>query len=112
MDGDPNTGMTIYTASTGATQIGGTSLSSPLAAGVWARLIQSHGALGFAAPRFYREFSATAAGSPLVGPPPTIPHGGFHDVIAGANGIYPSAPGYDYNTGLGTLDVTATNAAI
>ena len=54
-------------------QIGGTSLSSPLAAGVWARLIQSHGALGFAAPRFYREFSATAAGAPLVGPPPRCP---------------------------------------
>ena len=112
MDGDPNTGMSIYTASTGATAIGGTSLSSPLAAGVWARMIQTHGALGFAAPRLYHEFSATAAGSPLLAVPPTIPHGGFHDVIAGANGLYTTLPGYDYNTGLGTLDVSATNAAL
>lgn len=112
MDGDPNTGMNIYTTSTGWVSIGGTSLSSPLAAGVWARMIQSHGALGFASPRLYREFSATAAGSPLVGPPATQPHGGFHDVLAGANGAYSALPGYDYTTGLGTLDVSATNAAL
>ncbi len=112
MDGDPNTGMSIYTASTGATAIGGTSLSSPLAAGVWARLIQSHGPLGFAAPRLYRSFSATAAGSPTLAVPPTTPHGGFHDILAGANGAFTTLPGYDYNTGLGTLDVSALNAAI
>lgn len=112
MDGDPNTGMGIYTASTGATAIGGTSLSSPLAAGVWARLIQSHGALGFAAPRLYRSFSATAAGTPTLAVPPTTPHGGFHDILAGANGLFTTLPGYDYNTGLGTLDVSALNGAI
>ena len=33
-------------------------------------------------------------------------------MIAGGNGAYTALPGYDYNTGLGTLDVTATNAAI
>ncbi len=112
MDADPNTGMNIYTTATGATQIGGTSLSSPLSAGVWARLIQTHGPLGFAGPRLYREFSATSAGSPLAGPPPTVPHGGFHDIIAGANGLFTALPGYDYTTGLGTFDVSATNAAI
>ncbi len=112
MDGDPNTGMSIYTASTGATAIGGTSLSSPLAAGVWARMIQTHGSLGFAAPRLYHSFSATSAGSPLLAAPPTIPHGGFHDVIAGVNGAFSSTPGYDYNTGLGTFDVSAINGAL
>ncbi|MEA2664943.1 MAG: pseudomonalisin [Candidatus Eremiobacteraeota bacterium] len=112
MDGDPNTGMNIYTTSLGWVSIGGTSLSSPLAAGVWARMLQSHGALGFASPRLYREFTATAAGTPQIGPPPTQPHGGYHDVLSGANGAFSALPGYDYTTGLGTLDVSATNAAL
>ena len=47
MDGDLQTGMTVYTHSTGWTTIGGTSLSSPLAAGMWARMLQAAGtALG------------------------------------------------------------------
>jgi len=31
--------------------------------------------------------------------------GPFHDVIVGDNGFYQSLPGYDLNTGMGTLDI-------
>ncbi len=92
---------------------GGTSLASPLAAGVWARLQNAHGnRLGFAAPRLYRNFSTHTAGSPLVGPPATRPDGGFHDILQGTNGSYTALPGYDYTTGLGSFDVSVINAQI
>jgi pseudomonalisin len=56
--------------------VGGTSLSSPLALGVWARLQSSHGnTLGFAAPAFYRN--ATPLPSVSSGP-------GFHDIVGDA----------------------------
>ena len=43
LDADPNTGALIYVDGT-ATQIGGTSLASPLALGFWTRLQSSNGA--------------------------------------------------------------------
>lgn len=92
---------------------GGTSLASPLAAGVWARLQNAHGnRLGFAAPRLYKDFSTHAAGSPLLGPPATRPDGGFHDILQGSNGSYTALPGYDYTTGLGSFDVSVINGQI
>lgn len=104
MDADPNTGAIVYVGGQ-VEYIGGTSLSSPLAAGAWARLQTSYGnTLGFAAPRLY-------AGYPAFGTPPGNPTGltqkidGFNDVLTGANGLYTSLPYYDFTTGLGTLDV-------
>lgn len=102
MDADPNTGAIVYVNGQSEV-IGGTSLSSPLAAGAWARLQTSYGnVLGFAAPRLY-------AGYPAFGTAPTVPPApkvdGFNDVIVGANGLYTSLPYYDFTTGLGTLDV-------
>jgi subtilase family serine protease len=92
---------------------GGTSLASPLAAGVWARLQSTHGNhLGFAAPYFYKNFSTHAAGALNAGPPAWQPDGGFHDLITGTNGAYTALPGYDYTTGLGSFDVTAINSQI
>jgi hypothetical protein len=38
--------------------------------------------------------------------------GPFHDVISGANGAYAATPGYDYTSGLGSVDVDALNAVI
>jgi subtilase family serine protease len=111
MDGDLQTGMILYISGSW-TVIGGTSLSSPLMAGVYARMLQSHPALGFAAPQLYHTFSVSNPGTKLLGPPPTINQGPFHDVISGANGLYSALPGYDYTTGLGTVDVDALNAAI
>ncbi len=92
---------------------GGTSLSSPLSAGIWARLQSAHGnRLGFAAIRYYRDYSSHAAGAVSAGPPPTRPDGGFHDLLAGSNGLYTAAPGYDYATGLGSFDVSVLSSQI
>ncbi len=114
MDGDLQTGMNLYLSDqSGWTIIGGTSLASPLAAGAYARLQQTHGgSLGFAAPLFYKNFSSHAAGARQTGPPPWQPDGGFHDILVGANGTYTALPGYDYTTGLGSIDVTLLNAQI
>ncbi|MGZ3496685.1 MAG: S53 family peptidase [Vulcanimicrobiaceae bacterium] len=112
MDADPDTGADVYIGGQ-LTFIGGTSLSSPLSAGVYARLQTAHNnVLGFAAPQFYKIYTQNAAGTIQTGPPPTRPYGGFHDVLSGANGIYTALPGYDYTTGLGTFDISAMNATI
>jgi pseudomonalisin len=94
--------------------IGGTSEASPLAMGAYSRLMSAHGnTLGFAAPQLYRNYVETqGAATTVQGPPPTQAYGGFHDVITGANGPYTALPGYDYTTGLGTLDLTLMNAQI
>ncbi len=103
MDADPNTGAIVYVGGQ-VTYIGGTSLSSPLAAGAWARLQTSYGnTLGFAAPRLYAGYPAVGT----LGNPSglTEKEDGFNDVLTGANGLYTSLPGYDFTTGMGTLDV-------
>jgi subtilase family serine protease len=112
LDADLQTGMIIYLADAGWTTIGGTSLASPLAAGMWARVLQQHPALGFAAPALYHTFAVSNPGNKYAGPPPTISVGPFHDVVSGANGAFTAAPNYDYTTGLGSVDVDALNAVI
>jgi subtilase family serine protease len=94
--------------------VGGTSEASPLAMGAYARLVSAHGgALGYAPPLLYANFAANQNGATTVtGPPPTQALGGFHDIITGANGAYAALPGYDYTTGLGTLDVAVMSAQI
>ena len=93
--------------------IGGTSEASPLAMGAYARLLSAQPSLGFAAPRFYANYMAKQNSATTVnGPPPTQALGGFHDIITGGNGLYTAAPGYDYTTGLGTLDVGVMNSQI
>jgi pseudomonalisin len=112
LDADLQTGMIIYLADAGWTTIGGTSLASPLAAGMWARVLQSHPNAGFAAPALYHAFAISNPGTKYLGPPPTINVGPFHDVVSGANGAFTAAPNYDYTTGLGSVDVDALNAVI
>ena len=113
MDGDLTTGMTLYLSDEGGwTTIGGTSLSSPLSAGVWARMLQVHGALGFAAPLLYAEYTNYTAGSDTGVQPVTRPYGGFHDILIGSNGAFTALPGYDYTTGLGSFDVGVTSTDI
>ena len=87
--------------------IGGTSEASPLAMGSTARLQSAHGnALGFVAPVFYANYFKNQNNTATVtGPPPTQTLGGFHDIITGGNGLYTALPGYDYTTGVGTLDI-------
>jgi subtilase family serine protease len=86
-----------------ATLIGGTSLSSPLAMGSWARIETSHNnKLGFAAPLIYQ----LANGGPTASSPD------FNDVTIGANGLFTALPGYDYVTGLGSWDIYEINKVI
>jgi subtilase family serine protease len=113
MDADLQTGMVIYLNDAGGwTLIGGTSLASPLAAGSWARLIQSNSSLGYAQLPLYTSYSNHIAGEKLLGPPVTEPWGPFHDIMQGANGAYAALPGYDYTTGLGSLDVQAASTMV
>jgi pseudomonalisin len=96
MAADPNTGANVYVDGTPET-VGGTSLASPLALGVWDRLESAHAnGLGFASPLLYGA-QGTAA---------------FHDVELGDTGPYPATPGYDLATGLGTFDVAQADTLI
>jgi pseudomonalisin len=121
MDGDPNTGAVIYM---GGTQqfVGGTSLSSPLAMGSWARLMTCHRTLGFAGPPLYHVYNvfepcnpSSNACTPPIPPAGALTQliGGFHDVLTGSNGApYGTLPGYDLETGLGTIDIFKMNQVI
>jgi subtilase family serine protease len=107
MDAALDTGALVYVDGT-QELIGGTSLASPLAVGAWARLESAHAnALGFAAPALYGVYQRTNPGLTDLNAVP-----GFHDVIAGANGLYTAKPGWDYTTGLGSLDVAQLNTAL
>jgi pseudomonalisin len=104
MDADPNSGVYIWLDGTEQCCYGGTSLSSPLSLGVWARLQSAHkNKLGFAGPVLY------TGATPL---PSAASPAGFHDIIVGANGLYTALPGYDYVTGLGSFDVAKINVAL
>lgn len=91
---------------------GGTSLSSPMAAGVYARMQSQHGnALGFAAPLLYNTYR-TGTPQQIAGPPVTELVGAFHDILQGTNGLYTALPKYDYTTGLGSIDIARLSAAL
>ena len=112
MDADANTGADVVVA--GSTEvIGGTSLASPLAVGVWARLQSSYNnRLGFAAPRLYANYPTTGTAPPTPSGALTESVDGFNDILVGANGLYTALPFYDYTTGLGTFDVSQKKAVI
>jgi pseudomonalisin len=104
MDADPESGVYIWLNGTEQCCYGGTSLSSPLSLGSFARFQSAHSnKVGFAGPAFYN--GATPA------PNPASPKG-FHDIIVGGNGLYTALPGYDNVTGLGTFDVSVFNSAL
>jgi subtilase family serine protease len=91
---------------------GGTSLASPMAAGVYARMQSAHGnALGFAPIVLYGVYGRSTP-QQINGPPPTQLYGPFHDVLAGTNGLYTAKPNYDYTTGMGTIDIARLYAAL
>jgi pseudomonalisin len=96
MDADPNSGANVYVDGT-PEGVGGTSLSSPLALGVWDRIESAHNeSVPFASPLLYAE-NGTAA---------------FHDTTLGDTGPYPATPGYDLATGIGTFDVAKAESLI
>lgn len=78
---------------------GGTSLSSPLWAGMTALINQSlkkkgQKPVGFFNPTLYAIYSSAHPPAPA-----------FHDIKVGGNFVYPAVEGYDMATGLGTPDV-------
>ncbi|HET7561993.1 MAG TPA: S53 family peptidase [Rhodanobacteraceae bacterium] len=94
-DADPNSGAIIVVNGSPA-QYGGTSLSSPLFVGFWARMIAAKGTgIGFAAPKLYQ-----------------LPASAFHDVTSGSNGGESAAPGWDYCTGFGSIIMSQAAASL
>lgn len=94
-------GYSIY-GSGGFTAGGGTSLSSPLWLGMWARVQGAAGHnLGFAAPLLYRAgASAESYGHD------------FFDITIGTNGLHAAGQGWDYTTGWGVPKVAGLIADI
>ncbi|MBI4694523.1 MAG: Ig-like domain repeat protein [Gammaproteobacteria bacterium] len=93
-DADPNSGALIIVNGASA-QYGGTSLAAPIFTAAWARIQAANDArLGFPAAWLYKYGAQHAAA--------------FRDVVAGANGVYSAAPGWDYASGFGSFDVAAT----
>lgn len=101
--GSPTSGALI-TVDGQTEQWGGTSLSAPLAAGMWAHVLQADGtSLGFASPVIYKvaQMSKVAYGT------------AFHDVSFGTNNNYNINNGYsavygwDYASGWGSVNVSA-----
>jgi len=94
-DADPNSGSKIIVNGSLA-QYGGTSLSSPLFVGFWARMIAAKGTgIGFAAPKLY-----------------ALPSTAFHDVTSGSNGGETAAPGWDYTTGFGSIIMNKASTSL
>jgi pseudomonalisin len=79
---------------------GGTSLSSPLWAGMWARVVGTAPAgssgYGFANEAIYK-----------IAKDPVRYARSFNDVTVGSNGLNTAQPGYDYVTGFGTPNVAS-----
>jgi subtilase family serine protease len=115
LDADPNVATAAAVWVEGEkTGIGGTSLSSPLMLGGWARLESGHhDRLGLASIALYRLYDKVnpglAAGVPNPAPSP-VP--GFTDILLGSNGHYPATPGYDEVTGLGAPVLSALNRSL
>jgi subtilase family serine protease len=95
-DADPSSG-SIIVVNGSLAQYGGTSLSAPLFAGLWARVLHAHPTVGFAAPVIY-----------------ALPAADFHDVTSGTNsgGVsglgYAAAVGYDFSSGRGSMKIGRT----
>jgi pseudomonalisin len=83
---------------------GGTSLSSPLWAGMWARIVGTAPAgqtYGFANESIYK-----------IAKDPNKYAAGFHDITTGTNGLNPALPGYDYSTGFGVPRLSGLVAGV
>ncbi len=89
-DGDPNSGALVI-VNGAQSQIGGTSLSAPLFAGAWARLLAANPSLGFAAPLLYNTLTAAD----------------YHDVTSGSNGGETAHAGWDFTTGFGSFKLAS-----
>jgi pseudomonalisin len=117
---DPNTPYLVYQG-TGTTGVGGTSVSSPLTMGLWARVENLYrGSLGLAQYDFYSLYNAANPATTENGPlgPVYVPNqspsavNGFRDIVLGTNGGCVAAPGYDYCSGIGSVQAAALAKAL
>lgn len=113
LDADPNvaTPVKVYVGKT-INYVGGTSLSSPMMLGFWARIDSAHSnRLGLASIPLYAVYDKVNPGVAVDPPlvvlpnPNPAPVPGYTDIVAGSNGSYQATPGYDEVTGLGAPDV-------
>jgi subtilase family serine protease len=99
MDADPNTGVQVLASAPSIgippqiIEVGGTSVSAPSLAGIYALVMQNrtnhhHGAIVPLAPALYALNGTNA----------------YFDVTTGYNGYYPATKGYDDASGLGAPD--------
>lgn len=95
-EASPDTGALITVDGKANQQYGGTSLAAPLAAGMWAHVLQTDGAnLGFAAPMIYKVAQSSQVNYADA----------FHDILSGSNNGYGATLGWDYTTGWGSVIV-------
>jgi hypothetical protein len=93
--------------------VGGTSLSAPLALGVWARIESHYGnGIGYAAPVLYDVYMAGSCQTDATTLEYICSTPAFHAPVAGDSEPYPETPGYNYDTGLGTFDTKTIIQAI
>jgi kumamolisin len=97
-DADPQTGAYVcYGAQPRCGRVGGTSLASPIWAGMTAvlnnYLAKQRGTTGFLAPTLY-HLAAT-----------TQPYPAMHDITSGNNGVYSTGPNWDAVTGWGSTNL-------
>ncbi len=98
-DADPNSGEQVVVGGRIET-LGGTSLSAPLFAATWARMLSGNcsAKLGFAAPTVY----SSQASAPSI----------FRDITSGTNGAYSAASGWDFVTGWGTPNISLLYSSV
>lgn len=119
MDAAINTGAEVVYRR-GRRLVGGTSLAAPLALGAWADIESAAGdTLGPATQLLYRLYPSSpctaVTPAPLTAPLGTAtsdPSYPFHDIYLGSNATYPARFGWDYATGLGSIDVAKMSAAL
>jgi pseudomonalisin len=107
-DADPNVSPVIVWQNGTSNLVGGTSVASPLSMGLWARIQTAHAnQLGVASIEFYNLYNKVNA----TGSVPSDP-AGFNDITIGTNGLYTALPGYDFTTGIGSLDAAVLSGKL
>ena len=87
---DPNTGVLVRSGGSWW-QVGGTSASSPILAGIWMDIVDARSRQGNAAETLWRVGTGVDKAT------------GFRDVTTGNIGDFSAGAGYDYATGLGSI---------
>ena len=122
-DADGNVSPVMIDTGNGSFEgVGGTSVSSPLSEGLWARINNVGGdKYGLASYNFYSVYNATNPGTVAATPidstyyiPNTSPASvtGFYDVTQGTNGGCVATPGWDDCSGIGEIRAAPLQQAI